>query len=168
MAEKGSQSQVFWQHREYHSWESTEENDTTHGGSWGEGVHGDPRWRMDYNAVFAKCKLFHFCNINAVNVLPLIIIIICENGALTDQYNIPECLLVPIEYVKFLPTSAANRMRKYKTYIYIVLLTDQYTILECYVYQSNMFLPASAKECENIKYIFILLLISRCKLALYE
>ena len=25
----------FWQHREYHFWESTEENDTTHGGSWG-------------------------------------------------------------------------------------------------------------------------------------
>ena len=37
----GSQSQFFfWQHREYHSWESTEENDTTHGGSWGGGVHG--------------------------------------------------------------------------------------------------------------------------------
>ena len=27
----------FCQHREYHSWESTEENDTTHGGSWGGG-----------------------------------------------------------------------------------------------------------------------------------
>ena len=42
MAEKGSQSQdFFWQHREYHSWESTEENDTTHGGSWG-GAWGPP------------------------------------------------------------------------------------------------------------------------------
>ena len=40
-----SPSIFFWQHREYHSWESTEENDTTHGGSWG--VHGDPRWLMD-------------------------------------------------------------------------------------------------------------------------
>ena len=38
MAETGSQSQFFfWQHREYHSWESTEENDTTQGGSWGGG-----------------------------------------------------------------------------------------------------------------------------------
>ena len=51
MAETGSQSQFFfWQHREYHSWESTEENDTTHGGSWG--VHGDPRRLMDYTGMF--------------------------------------------------------------------------------------------------------------------
>ena len=43
MAEKGGQSQdFFWQHREYHSWESTEENDTTHGGSWGGGAWGPP------------------------------------------------------------------------------------------------------------------------------
>ena len=43
MAKTGSQSQFFfWQHREYHSWESTEENYTTHGGSWGGGVHGTP------------------------------------------------------------------------------------------------------------------------------
>ena len=49
MAEKGSQSQLFfWQHREYHSWESPEENDTTHGGSWGGGGAWDPRWLMDH------------------------------------------------------------------------------------------------------------------------
>ena len=30
------------QHREYHSWESTEENDTTPGGSWGGGCMGTP------------------------------------------------------------------------------------------------------------------------------
>ena len=38
MVEMGSQSQFFfWQHLEYYSWESTEKNDTTHGGSWGGG-----------------------------------------------------------------------------------------------------------------------------------
>ena len=43
MAEKGSQSQVFLlQHREYHSWESTEENDTTHGHVRGGGCMGTP------------------------------------------------------------------------------------------------------------------------------
>ena len=33
-----SPSSFFWQHREYHSWESTEKKYTTHG-SWGGGVH---------------------------------------------------------------------------------------------------------------------------------
>ena len=27
---------------------ATEQNDTTHGGSWGGGVHGDPSGPMDY------------------------------------------------------------------------------------------------------------------------
>ena len=74
MAEKGSQSQdFFWQHREYHSWESTEENDTIHGGSWGGGggawgpplgyglipvIHGVPFLLvgLDFNYTFQKYK----------------------------------------------------------------------------------------------------------------
>ena len=56
----------FWQHREYHSWESIEENDTTHGGSWGGGgVHGDPPWLMDYIAYIMRVHIMCRIQINS-------------------------------------------------------------------------------------------------------
>ena len=67
MAEKGSQSQdFFWQHREYHSWESTEENDTTHGGSWGGGGAWGPPLAYGLH-VF--CLIFHLCYFMSPDVL---------------------------------------------------------------------------------------------------
>ena len=58
----------FWQHREYNSWESTEENDTTHGGSWGGawepplayGLHGSPVNHSGIYTVFAHRQIHKF------------------------------------------------------------------------------------------------------------